>query len=398
MRSVATENSQSFRPFAAQSLQTLQMPQSAASSATAKPSSSRMSSDAFDAGAARFASPAASSFQGRGAGTTYVVQPGDTLFRIAQRFGTSVQAIAQANGISNPNWISVGQRLTIPTSQPQPPAPAPVPPPAPAPAPSPGSQTTYTVQPGDTLSAIARRFGTSVQAIAQANGITNPDRISIGQRLTIPGGGAPAPQPGPGPSPSPSPVVVGDPASYFMSQVVHPQYNPNGPWSSNNCGPASLAMALRAFGVSANGATVQHPGDIEGFIDETRFLMQGHRNDGALTHPDDIYRGAAAAGMNTQMSSGIDGVDQALAEGKLVVSLGNPSGYHARVGSDNAYYYNGLHFITVTGKRGDNYIINDPLSKIGPLEISRQELMNYLSPVWSGVAGRSIDSVAVWPR
>jgi hypothetical protein len=180
-----------------------------------------------------------------------------------------------------------------------------------------------------------------------------------------------------------------------MSQVNHPQYNPNGPWRSNNCGPASLAMALRAFGVPANGATVQRPGDIERFIDETRFLMQGHRNDGALTHPDDIHRGAAAAGLHTQTTSGIDAIDRALAEGKMVVSLGNPAGYHARVGSNNAYYYNGLHFVLVTGKRGDNYIINDPLSKVGPLEISRQELTNYLRTVYSGVAGRQIDSVAV---
>ena len=68
-------------------------------------------------------------------------------------------------------------------------APAGSPPPAapaePAPAPSSGSQT-YTVQTGDTLSAIAARFGTTVDAISKANGITNPNEIGAGQSLTIP--------------------------------------------------------------------------------------------------------------------------------------------------------------------------------------------------------------------
>lgn len=61
----------------------------------------------------------------------YVVQPGDTLFSIAQRFGTTVQAIALANNISNPNLIVVGQVLIIPVG-PTPPGPTPVPPPPPA--------------------------------------------------------------------------------------------------------------------------------------------------------------------------------------------------------------------------------------------------------------------------
>ena len=49
-----------------------------------------------------------------GGGTTYTVESGDTLYGIAGRFGTSVNAIAAANGISDPNYIYVGQQLTIP--------------------------------------------------------------------------------------------------------------------------------------------------------------------------------------------------------------------------------------------------------------------------------------------
>jgi LysM repeat protein len=57
----------------------------------------------------------------------YVVQPGDTLWSIASRFGTSVQAIMQANGLTNPNYIYVGLTLYIPIPgppfPPSPPAP-----------------------------------------------------------------------------------------------------------------------------------------------------------------------------------------------------------------------------------------------------------------------------------
>lgn len=98
------------------------------------------------------------------------VQWGENLTRIAMRYGTTVWVIAQANGIWNINYIRAGQVLLIPTS-------------GPIPAPTP---RIYIVQPGDTLSAIAWRFGTTVWAIAQANGIWNPNLIYIGQRLYIP--------------------------------------------------------------------------------------------------------------------------------------------------------------------------------------------------------------------
>jgi LysM repeat protein len=134
------------------------------------------------------------------ADTSYTVQPGDTLFRIALRFGVTVQAIAQANHIVNPDLIYVGQVLTIPTGGGTPPPPGPAPTPTPPP---PGGQTLYTVQPGDTLFRIALRFGVTVQAIAQANNIGNLNLIYVGQVLIIPTGGGSPPPPNPTPGPPP---------------------------------------------------------------------------------------------------------------------------------------------------------------------------------------------------
>jgi len=97
------------------------------------------------------------------------VRYGDNLTRIAVYYGTTVWAIAQVNGIWNPNLIYVGQVLLIPAY-------------SPSPAPWP---TVYMVRPGDTLTAIAWSFRTTVWTIAQANGIWNPNLIFVGQTLYI---------------------------------------------------------------------------------------------------------------------------------------------------------------------------------------------------------------------
>jgi LysM repeat protein len=113
--------------------------------------------------------------------TIYVVQPGDTLTAISQRFNTTVAAIAQLNGIVNADSILIGQNLTVPGSGTGGPAPIPN-----TPEPPPAQPATYVVQPGENLYRIALRFNVSLAELARANNIANANRIFAGQTLIIP--------------------------------------------------------------------------------------------------------------------------------------------------------------------------------------------------------------------
>lgn len=97
---------------------------------------------------------------------SYTVQAGDSLWLIAQRYGTTVNAIKQANGLTG-DALQIGQVLRIPVSQ--------------------NPYVEYTVRAGDTLWELSRRYGTTVEAIMQANGLTS-NVLQIGQVLRIPVG------------------------------------------------------------------------------------------------------------------------------------------------------------------------------------------------------------------
>ena len=112
--------------------------------------------------------------------TAYVVRPGDFLAAIADRFGTTPQAILSANAISDPNLLYVGQLLTIPhTTTSIVPRFRPVVTPARA-------GHIYIVQPGDNLFSIAARTGRNAWSIARANGILDLNAIFVGEPLIIP--------------------------------------------------------------------------------------------------------------------------------------------------------------------------------------------------------------------
>ena len=98
----------------------------------------------------------------------YIVKSGDTLSAIAQKYNTTYQKIAQDNNIENPNLIYPNQKLKIYTNVSQE-----------------TKEIIYIVKSGDTLSAIAQKYNTTYQKIAQDNNIENPNLIYPNQKLVI---------------------------------------------------------------------------------------------------------------------------------------------------------------------------------------------------------------------
>ena len=129
-------------------------------------------------------------------GNVHIVQRGENLFRIALRYGTTAQAIARANNLRSTSLVYAGQRLVIPVSRSSR---------------SSGSDwlnpLTHVVQRGENLFRIALRYGTTAQAIARANNLPSTSLVYVGQRLIIPRRGAataPAPKPAPAPVQAPT--------------------------------------------------------------------------------------------------------------------------------------------------------------------------------------------------
>jgi LysM repeat protein len=98
----------------------------------------------------------------------HIVRAGETLYQIARRYGTTPAAIQATNpSVTDPNRLQIGMRLTI--------TPGTVPP-----------QRTHIVRPGETVNSIARRYGVGVSSLVQVNGLSNPNRLVVGQVLIIP--------------------------------------------------------------------------------------------------------------------------------------------------------------------------------------------------------------------
>jgi LysM repeat protein len=148
---------------------------------------------------------------GTAAGRVHTIQKGETLGGIASRYGVTLSALAAANGLADPNRIVAGSVLSIPG------------PATGAPAPSPAATTvratgsSHTIQLGETLEQVARRYGVSVSALAAANGIADPDVVRAGIVLHIPSGASAAAAPVP--STAQSVVVPMPPATLAAVQT-----------------------------------------------------------------------------------------------------------------------------------------------------------------------------------
>lgn len=103
----------------------------------------------------------------------HTVQSGDTLWKIAQKYGTTIDAIIKANNLDPAKYLYIGQKLTIPSSTPTPEPPAVQP-------------VVHTVVSGDTLWKISVKYATTIDAVVKANNLDPAKYLYIGQKLTIP--------------------------------------------------------------------------------------------------------------------------------------------------------------------------------------------------------------------
>jgi len=108
-------------------------------------------------------------FTGQAMAATHVVSPGESLWLIAQEYGTTVEVLAEMNNLADINYIEAGQNLTVPD--------------------------VHIVAPGETLWKISQKYGVTVQALATANKITNVNYIEAGAKLIIPKATSSAPAP-----------------------------------------------------------------------------------------------------------------------------------------------------------------------------------------------------------
>lgn len=195
-------------------------------------------------------------------GRTHTIQKGETFSQIAQQLGVSQSALKQANPQVNPDVIIVGAKLNVPSSAKAPttsPAPAPASPPTESALATSTGSLRHTVRPGETLSSIAATHGVSATAIQRSNTLPNPDRLSIGQVITIPTGGmATVARTTPTPKPDPTPTYPATPSKSTptpastspASPGPAPQSNPRGVLSYRVHSTDTLESIASTFGTT----------------------------------------------------------------------------------------------------------------------------------------------------
>ncbi|MBK7865046.1 MAG: LysM peptidoglycan-binding domain-containing protein [Archangiaceae bacterium] len=231
--------------------------------------------------------------------------------------------------------------------------------------------SSYTIRPGDTLSALAARFNTTVAALVRANNIANPDLIYAGRKLTIPDGFTPSPG-------TPPTDITGGPPSAGSENGVPFYRQGDARWGGRILGDdssiasAGCAMTATAMAISKISGKPINPGELDAYLD---------RHGGY--DRDNLYWGVAAASRGLSASKAtwsLSTIDSNLSAGKPVV-----------IGVD---YKNGVgtdHWITITNKETVNgrvrYAAHDPATgtKIylyphdGRLEVENNPVRDYKS-------------------
>ncbi len=141
-------------------------------------------------------------YSGGGSGN-YTVKAGETLSEIADRYGTSVDRLVQLNGLRDANDLWAGSRIQVPGASARPQVAVNK------------NAKTHQVQPGESLSSIADRYGVSMQRLIAINGISNPNQVMAGSTLTLRAASKPKPKPAAPvaakPKPKPAAVVAAKP-------------------------------------------------------------------------------------------------------------------------------------------------------------------------------------------
>lgn len=186
-------------------------------------------------------------------------------------------------------------------------------------------------------------------------------------------------------------MVSPDPEAYFITQYTNPRYHPQpAPADNANCGPTSLAMAIKAF----DKVPSELSNDPEALIMAVRQALTGARDAGCWTYPAQFPAAARAFGLEAQIvRGGAAAVLQQLAiPGRMVVVNLNPApAYVDRL----AIPYSGGHFALATGVDNGKIRLSDPLAP-GPLTITAQQLQTALeTPLGQGIAPFG-GGVAVW--
>jgi len=270
----------------------------------------------------------------------HVVQAGENLFRIALRYGLTADQVAQANGISDPSRIYVGQVLVIPV-------PGSAVPPASAASSASNPAGFHVVQAGENLYRIGLKYGLTAQQIATANGLSGVNMIFVGQRLTIP---APVSAP-----PQSAPAASG-------TRLAVPLY---GQLRTLSCEAAAARMLAEYYGVRQAEDWFQKA---FGLSDNPHLGFRGHVDgefgwiDDYGVHAEPVAHALQAAGVGASARYGLttDDLRAALDRGAPVIvwtsprtdTYDMPQGYRL-VPEEHTY--------VVVGYDASGFAVHDPL-------------------------------------
>ena len=173
------------------------------------------------------------------------------------------------------------------------------------------------------------------------------------------------------------PTTVGAANAFFKLQFKHSVYNPEGPPSSNNCGPASLAMILAALGKQPSGLNIQQS------IDRVNGFMK--RASTSTSTWEELQRGVTKAGGTPINISSWAELDQRLAKGQPVILNGRYNtawrsqfaGYPGSTGNGDVPHLNAALGKTSDGK----YIIGDPMHRGGAVAMTKSQLSTFFTLV-----------------